>query len=154
RRCLLPGCCARCSPVRANAPTSTGRSSVFRCRHGAWRGSCCSACGPRSPRSRGAGDDALMQRKAPRQHLHPVNLPEGWSPDSWRDRHASQQPEYPDAGALAAALEELQALPPLVTSWEILSLKRQLADAQEGRRFLLQGGDCAESFADCTPAVI
>src|SRR5690606_17567525 len=103
---------------------------------------------------RGAGDDALMQRKVPPQHLHPVNLPEGWSLDSWRDRHASQQPEYPDAGALAAALDELQALPPLVTSWEILSLKRQLADAQEGRRFLLQGGDCAESFADCTPAVI
>ena len=94
-----------------------------------------------------------MQRGDP-QHLRPVNLPEGWSPESWRARPASQQPAYPDAAALAAALAELRALPPLVTSWEILALKRQLAEAQEGRRFLLQGGDCAESFADCTPEVI
>ena len=51
--------------------------------------------------------------------------------------------------ALASALDELRALPPLVTSWEILALKQQLADAQEGKRFLLQGGDCAETFDDC-----
>ena len=80
-----------------------------------------------------------MKRNEPQPHLHPVNLPEGWTPGSWRARPASQQPAYPDAGALASALEELHALPPLVTSWEILALKRQLAEAQEGRRFLLQG---------------
>ncbi|HET8819643.1 MAG TPA: 3-deoxy-7-phosphoheptulonate synthase class II [Xanthomonadaceae bacterium] len=95
-----------------------------------------------------------MQRHDPRPQLHPVNLPDGWSPGSWRACTASQQPAYPDAGELAAALEELHALPPLVTSWEIMALKRQLAEAQDGRRFLLQGGDCAESFADCTPEVI
>ena len=86
--------------------------------------------------------------------MQAVDPTEGWAPDSWRARPASQQPAYPDAGALASALVELHALPPLVTSWEILALKRQLAEAQEGKRFLLQGGDCAESFADCTPEVI
>ena len=63
-------------------------------------------------------------------------------------------PMYPDAQALESALVELRRLPPLVTSWEILSLKQQLAEAQEGKRFLLQGGDCAESFVDCTSDVI
>ena len=63
-------------------------------------------------------------------------------------------PTYPDAQALAGAQEELRALPPLVTSREILSLKQQLAEAQEGKRFLLQGGDCAETFAECNSEVI
>jgi 3-deoxy-7-phosphoheptulonate synthase len=90
----------------------------------------------------------------PDSRPQPVSLPVGWRPDSWRGRPATQQPAYPDAGALDAALAELRALPPLVTSWEILALKRHLAEAQEGRRFLLQGGDCAESFADCSSAVV
>jgi 3-deoxy-7-phosphoheptulonate synthase len=84
----------------------------------------------------------------------PVNLPVGWRPDSWRERPATQLPSYPDDAALEQAIAELRALPPLVTSWEILSLKRQLAEAQEGKRFLLQGGDCAESFGDCSSAVV
>ena len=87
-------------------------------------------------------------------NLRPVNLPQDWMPGSWRMRAALQQPQYPDAAALAGVQEELRALPPLVTSWEILALKRQVAEAQEGRRFLLQGGDCAERFAECTPDVI
>ena len=49
-------------------------------------------------------------------------------------------------------LADLRLLPPLVTSWEILSLREQLAEAAEGRRFVLQGGDCAERFIDCTSA--
>ncbi len=73
-----------------------------------------------------------------------------WSPDSWRQFPALQQPTYPDEAALAASLEDLRQLPPLVTSWEILRLKEQLANAAEGKRFVLQGGDCAERFADCT----
>lgn len=77
-----------------------------------------------------------------------------WSPSSWRSKPALQMPLYPDANALAAAREELRALPPLVTSREILSLKQQLAEAQEGKRFLLQGGDCAETFAECSSDVI
>ncbi len=77
-----------------------------------------------------------------------------WSPASWRDKPALQMPVYPDEAALAEAQDELRALPPLVTSREILSLKQQLAEAQEGRRFLLQGGDCAETFAECTSTII
>src|SRR5690606_7402203 len=67
---------------------------------------------------------------------------------------AAQQPAYPDGDALARVLAELRNLPPLVTSWEIFALKRQLAEAQEGRRFLLQGGDCAENFSDCESGTI
>ena len=77
-----------------------------------------------------------------------------WSPASWRDKPALQIPVYPDEAALAEAQDELRALPPLVTSREILSLKQQLAEAQEGKRFLLQGGDCAETFAECTSTII
>ena len=86
--------------------------------------------------------------------LHSVSLPEGWTPSSWRARPALQLPTYPDPDVLAGVQEELRALPPLVTSWEIMALKQQLADAQEGRRFLLQGGDCAENFSDCNSDVI
>ena len=71
---------------------------------------------------------------------HPVTLAAGWSPASWRERPAAQMPQYPDADALAQAMDELRALPPLVTSWEILALKQQVAEAQEGRRFLLLAG--------------
>ncbi|MDZ3822259.1 MAG: 3-deoxy-7-phosphoheptulonate synthase class II [Pseudoxanthomonas sp.] len=78
----------------------------------------------------------------------------GWRPDSWTGRPASQQPTYPDGRALEHALAQLRALPPLVTSWEILALKQQIAEAAAGRRFLLQGGDCAENFADCRSDII
>ena len=86
--------------------------------------------------------------------LHTVNLPADWSPATWRQRRALQLPTYPDAAELGRVQDELRALPPLVTSWEILALKQQLAEAQEGRRFLLQGGDCAENFSDCTSQVV
>ena len=88
------------------------------------------------------------------RNLQPVSVPEGWTPSSWRARSVSQQPVYPDAQALAGVLGELAALPPLVTSWEILALKKQIAEAQEGKRFLLQGGDCAENFSDCESGLI
>ncbi|MEO6968608.1 MAG: 3-deoxy-7-phosphoheptulonate synthase class II [Rhodanobacteraceae bacterium] len=77
-----------------------------------------------------------------------------WQPDSWRGRPATQQPVYDDAAELDGALAKLSGLPPLVTSWEVLTLKQLLAEAQEGKRFLLQGGDCAESFDDCNNEVI
>ena len=63
----------------------------------------------------------------PERNLHPVDPADAWSPVSWRGRPALQMPHYPDAVALEAALAELRRLPPLVTSWEILELKRQLA---------------------------
>ena len=77
-----------------------------------------------------------------------------WAPDSWRQRTALQQPEYADAAELERVLAELRTLPPLVTSWEILHLREQLAEAAEGRQFVLQAGDCAERFVDCTPVRI
>ena len=86
--------------------------------------------------------------------LEPVALAEGWAPDSWQTRPALQQPNYPDQAALDAAVAELRELPPLVTSWEIFALRQQLADAQAGERFVLQGGDCAESFGDCESGLI
>ena len=88
------------------------------------------------------------------RNLRAVTLPPNWAPESWRSRPAVQMPTYPDAAALESALGELRQLPPLVTSWEIFSLKKQLAEAQEGKRFLLQGGDCAESFSDCESGLI
>ena len=72
-----------------------------------------------------------------------------WSPDSWKRFPAMQQPDYPDPAALGKVLEELSALPPLVTSWEIVALREHFAQAAAGRCFVLQGGDCAERFADC-----
>ncbi|HKV07228.1 MAG TPA: 3-deoxy-7-phosphoheptulonate synthase class II [Thermoanaerobaculia bacterium] len=77
-----------------------------------------------------------------------------WSPTSWQTKPAAQQPKYPDPARVEEVLGELSCLPPLVTSWEIERLKSQLAEAARGERFLLQGGDCAESFADCTSAII
>src|SRR5215510_5288299 len=82
--------------------------------------------------------------------LSPADTSE-WTPLSWRERPALQQPEYPDARALASVLAELCQLPPLVTSWEIVKLREQLAEAAAGRAFILQGGDCAERFVDCGP---
>jgi len=80
--------------------------------------------------------------------------PADWRPDSWQAKPVTQQPVYPDPAALQAAVVELSRLPPLVTSWEIESLKRQLAEAARGERFLLQGGDCSESFEDCESGAI
>ncbi|MFW5653401.1 MAG: class II 3-deoxy-7-phosphoheptulonate synthase [Planctomycetota bacterium] len=77
-----------------------------------------------------------------------------WSTDSWHTCPAPQQPDYPDAAAVKRAVAKLRRLPPLVTSWEIETLRSQLAEAQEGRRFVLQGGDCAESLDDCHSQVI
>src|SRR5580698_1205753 len=77
-----------------------------------------------------------------------------WTPDSWRQKPAAQQATYSSSLELDAALAELSQLPPLVTSWEIEGLKSQLAEAADGRRFLLQGGDCAESFNECTSEAI
>ena len=79
---------------------------------------------------------------------------EGWAPDSWKRFPALQQANYPDQAALAASLRKLADLPPLVTSWEILALREQIAEAQAGKRFVLQGGDCAENFEEvCSPLI-
>jgi len=72
-----------------------------------------------------------------------------WHPANWQGKPAQQQATYPDKAALDTALEALARLPPLVVSWEIEALKEHVAAAQRGERFVLQGGDCAESFEDC-----
>lgn len=77
-----------------------------------------------------------------------------WRPDSWQQKPAAQQPVYPDPDALASVLRQLGELPPLVSSWEVESLKQQLAEAGRGERFLLQGGDCSENFEDCQSGTI
>jgi 3-deoxy-7-phosphoheptulonate synthase len=79
---------------------------------------------------------------------------EDWSPQSWQRRTATQLPRYSDALALQRVVSELSELPPLVTSWEIEALRDKLARAARGELFLLQGGDCAESFDDCDPDAI
>ncbi|HTJ57595.1 MAG TPA: 3-deoxy-7-phosphoheptulonate synthase class II [Devosiaceae bacterium] len=71
-----------------------------------------------------------------------------WTPKSWRDKPISQVPAYPDQDRLAAVEKQLASFPPLVFAGEARELKAQLADVAQGRAFLLQGGDCAESFAE------
>jgi 3-deoxy-7-phosphoheptulonate synthase len=77
-----------------------------------------------------------------------------WSPTSWESKPIEQQAGYDDPREVASVVAKLQALPPLVTSWEIENLKSLVADAQDGKRFLLQGGDCAETIDDCRSSVI
>jgi 3-deoxy-7-phosphoheptulonate synthase len=72
-----------------------------------------------------------------------------WSPSSWRGKPAQQQVGYGDPAALARVVDEMGRLPPLVTSWEVEKLRDELARAARGEAFVLQGGDCAESFDDC-----
>jgi 3-deoxy-7-phosphoheptulonate synthase len=69
-----------------------------------------------------------------------------WSPSTWRDRPVSQQPDWPDEAALDRALKQLSGLPPLVFAGEARHLTKALAEVVAGRAFLLQAGDCAESF--------
>lgn len=81
----------------------------------------------------------------------PEVIRKNWSPTSWKEKPVKQLPEYPDQNELEQSYEMLKDLPPLVTSWEIEALKNKLADISDGNGFLLQGGDCAESF-DATKA--
>ena len=71
-----------------------------------------------------------------------------WSPSCWREHPARHQPEWPDPAALEAARNTLLSLPPLVFAGEARALKAALGEVAEGRAFLLQAGDCAESFHD------
>lgn len=77
-----------------------------------------------------------------------------WSRYSWKKFEAAQQPEYPDASALEEVHARLSIAPPLVTPWEVDRLRLRIAEAAAGKRFLLQGGDCAERFDECRPDII
>jgi len=74
-----------------------------------------------------------------------------WTPDGWRKLPARHIPDYPDAEALAATEKTLSGFPPLIFAGEARNLRARLADVAEGKAFLLQGGDCAESFAEFHP---
>ena len=71
-----------------------------------------------------------------------------WSPESWKAKTALQQPEYPDVAELEAVLETIEAFPPIVFAGEARLLEERLGQAAMGEAFLLQGGDCAESFKE------
>src|SRR5207248_5008912 len=75
-------------------------------------------------------------------------MAERWTPEIWRRKPALQMPDYPDATALAEVERQLATFPPLVFAGEARNLKRELARVAAGDAFLLQGGDCAESFAE------
>jgi 3-deoxy-7-phosphoheptulonate synthase len=75
-------------------------------------------------------------------------MSERWTPESWRSKPVLQMPEYPDSGALADVEAQLATFPPLVFAGEARNLKKALAKVAAGNAFLLQGGDCAESFAE------
>src|ERR1700716_1763546 len=77
-----------------------------------------------------------------------------WHSASWQSKTAQQQPVYADPKALERAVAHLSRLPPIVVSWEVDALRERLAAAQRGQAFLLQGGDCAETFADCESDLI
>src|SRR5207237_4759188 len=75
-------------------------------------------------------------------------MAERWTPETWRKKQALQMPDYPDAAALAEVERQLATFPPLVFAGEARNLKKSLARVAAGDAFLLQGGDCAESFED------
>jgi 3-deoxy-7-phosphoheptulonate synthase len=75
-------------------------------------------------------------------------MPNSWDVQSWRQKTALQQPEYPNAEALLGVEQTLAAMPPLVFAGEARQLRADLAQVAQGKAFLLQGGDCAESFAE------
>jgi len=77
-----------------------------------------------------------------------------WSPKSWLEFSYEQAASYQDEAQLAKVIEQLSKLPPLVTSGEIINLKGAISRAGRGEAFILQGGDCAESFNDCRPEII
>src|SRR6187397_1865889 len=87
-------------------------------------------------------------------YTRPMAVAQPWTPSSWRALHALQQPEWPDAAAVDAVRERLRQLPRLVFAGEARALRRALGEAVEGRAFLLQAGDCAESFRDVSAVAI
>jgi len=77
-----------------------------------------------------------------------------WHPESWKDKPLAQEIAYDDPSEVASVVAKLGELPPLVTSWEVERLKELVSDAQAGKRFVLQGGDCAETLGECRPDII
>ena len=77
-----------------------------------------------------------------------TDVPKTWTPSSWQAFPVNQQPDWPDSGHLDRALKQIAAMPPLVFAGEARSLQSSLAQVAAGNAFLLQAGDCAESFEE------
>ena len=77
-----------------------------------------------------------------------------WSPDSWQKLKAAQQPNWGKADGYSKILSEISKYPPLVFAGEVRELKQQLSEASQGNGFLIQGGDCAETFSDFNTELI
>ena len=75
-------------------------------------------------------------------------MAQNWTPQSWQEKPSRQMPDYPDKAALERVLGQLKTHPPLVFAGEARNLMANLGQVAEGKAFLLQGGDCAESFAE------
>jgi 3-deoxy-7-phosphoheptulonate synthase len=99
----------------------------------------------------GAGAYDLCIAVDERSKRMPMSTSPSWRPESWRSRPVHQVPSYPDLDRLAAVEQELRHYPPLVFAGEARQLRRMLAKVADGHAFLLQGGDCAESFAEFHP---
>src|SRR5512133_1822463 len=101
-----------------------------------------------------AGGHCTQPRAGLRPHGHRyyeaemAAPPSTWSPSSWRAVPAAQQPDWPDREHAREVCERLLGMPPLVFAGEARNLQAALADVAAGRGFLLQAGDCAESFGD------
>ena len=83
--------------------------------------------------------------------MRETRVAQPWTPQSWQDKPIRQVPDYPDRAALDRALGQLKTHPPLVFAGEARNLMASLGQVAEGKAFLLQGGDCAESFAEFHP---
>lgn len=79
-----------------------------------------------------------------------TNPSTNWTPESWKSRPVQQLPDYDDNQEIQRVYSELKSYPPLITSWEVQSLRENLRKASEGKAFIMQGGDCAETFSNCS----
>ena len=108
----------------------------------------------RQPRQCNKASSNCYHGRQPISDLTEPVMNQSWSPDSWRALPIQQQPTYPDAAHLLKVEQTLASYPPLVFAGEARELRRQFAEVTQGRAFLLQGGDCAESFAEFSAAKI
>ncbi|KAH6575749.1 hypothetical protein BASA62_001778 [Batrachochytrium salamandrivorans] len=103
-----------------------------------------------SSSSTAAGSDGLYGADASQKQKNQLNNQQEWTPDSWRSKSVHQDVLYEDSAHLNKVLQRLGQLPPLVSPGEVDRLKALLKEVAEGKRFLLQGGDCAELFDYCS----
>lgn len=89
-----------------------------------------------------------MAEKPPKASTEVKPVSGKWSLESWKTKKALQLPEYPDQNALETVLQTIESFPPIVFAGEARHLEEKLAEAALGNAFLLQGGDCAESFKE------